>query len=428
MSGKAAINLATVGTAELEAMSVQVFTGALESMSGEAIARFRSMRKLSTHHRQALEKYLVEHPEKRGEGEAPPAPAASGSAKPVKAAKPVKPAGTPSGTPKRSPFPEFKRRLRAWWEGVDVKDLSRLEATRGKGKPEDKAAPPAPKHEPASHPAPEPAVAAPMPLEERTSVIQKIWGEGFSLPGGEDFFLNLVKGAKLAPNLPCLDLTPGLGGGMRAIARKLNVTVEGLERDPIFAMAGGMISDRLGMTQTAPIRSGNPESEPLTDGGYAAIFAREAFFTSGDRKRLLAMLAKALTDGGSLIFTDFILTDRLNKDETLTAWRAAERRKPLPATREDYSELLQELRYQVKVCDDLSTQYIHLIQAGWKQLHSCLQTAKLPPETAEMLMEEGNLWLARSRALESGHLRLLHVHAVMHRAPKRALSDSMKIE
>lgn len=215
---------------------------------------------------------------------------------------------------------------------------------------------------------------------------------------------------------------------MRAIARARKLTVEGIERDPLFAMTGGTISDRLGMTKEAPIRCGDPETETLTEGHYAAVFARETFYCYADRKPFLAAVSRALADGGSLIFTDFVLTDRLNKDEALANWRAAEPRKPVPATREDYSELLRELRYQTKVFDDLTAQYVSLIQAGWRQLHSYLQNAKLPPETATMLIEEGNLWLARSRALESGGLKLVYVHALMHKAPKRALSDAMTIE
>ena len=447
MSGNAGINLATVGTAELEAMSVQVFTSALETMSGDAIARFRRMRKLSTHHRQALEKYLVKHPEKAPEGEAPaakpaePAPGKPKAAKAPKTAKAAKASEKPADAAHRSPLPDFKQRLRAWWEGVDVKDLPLLDAARGKGKPEegpaaggtsDKSATPkspAPQPDEAA-PAPTPATAprSVIPGAERLDVIQKIWGKGFNLPGGQDFLPNLIKTINLPADRPCLDIAPGLGGSMRAVASARDVKVEGIERDPLFAMVGGMISEELGMTETAPIRSGIPETEELRQGYYGAVFAREALYCCADRKGLLSRIAGALADGGSLVLTDFILTDHMHKDETLKAWLAAEPRKPFPATRQDYSELLRELRYEVKTCDDMTAQYIPLIQAGWNQLHSCLQSAKLPPETATMLIDEGDLWLARSRAMESGGLKLLHIHALMHRAPKRALNDSMKIE
>lgn len=415
MSKNTGINLATVGTTELEAMSVEVFKSSLETMSGEAIARFRTMRKLSKDHRQALEKYLVEHPEKRAGGGGAPAPSD---------AKPASPA--PSGATRRSPFPEFKRRLRAWWEGVDVDDLALLDAARIKV--EDKSEKPASKKSEATPSETKDDSRPAEPTNERIEIVQKLWGEGFSLPGGEAFFLNLIKSTNFPAGHPCLDVAPGLGGGMRAVARTRKVAVEGIERDPLLAMTGGTISDRLGMTKEAPIRCGDPETEPLAEGRYAAVFARETLYCYTDRKPFLAAVSRALVDGGSLFFTDFVLADRLNKDEALTTWRAAEPRKPVPATREDYAELLRELHYQVKIFDDLTAQYVSLIQTGWRQLHSYLQNAKLPPETATMLIEEGDLWLARSRALESGGLKLIYVHALMHRAPKRALSDAMAIE
>jgi len=134
MSTATGINLATVGTAELEIMSEAVFKASLEQMSGEAIARFRRMRKLSSEHRQALEKYLVEHPEKRPGGDEPqPAQAPAKAGKSTNGAgKPAKPAEKRIGKSKPSPFAGLKLRLCAWWEGVDVKDLPLIDARRSK--------------------------------------------------------------------------------------------------------------------------------------------------------------------------------------------------------------------------------------------------------------------------------------------------------
>lgn len=437
MSGNPTINLATVGTAELEAMSVQVFTASLEAMSGEAIARFRRMRRLSNHHRQALEQYLIEHPEKRSPDDEELAAAtarptkAAKAAKPAMPAKPAKPAKVAGAkTAKQSLLPKLKLRLRAWWEGVEVEDLPLLDAARARGgkngsgsqrirreaKPGAEAA------------ASEATAEADVPQPELVDINQMLWGEGFNLPGGADFTLGLVRNVNFPAGRPCLDVSPGLGGGMRAIALTRKVTVEGIERDPLFAAAGAHASDHLGMSEEAPIRFGDPEAERLPEGRYAAIIAREALYCFADRKAFLVSASRALADGGSLVLTDFVLADRLHKDETLANWRAAEPRKPAPATREDYAELLQELRYEIKVCDDLTASYVPLIQAGWRQLLAHLESAQLSPERAGMLMKEGNLWLARSRALESGRLKLLHIHALMRRAPKRALSDSMTIE
>lgn len=413
MSTATSINLATVGTAELEVMSEAVFRASLEQMSGEAIARFRRMRKLSNLHRQALEKYLVEHPEKRPGGEEPPS-----VPPPLKSVKNPRPADKADGKSQPSSFAGLKLRLRAWWEGVDVKDLPLIDAARTKrpGRPDA-----APKQAPTSTQA-EPAP----PPEERVEIIQKIWGEGFSLPGGDSFFVDLVRNLHFPTGHPCLDVAPGLGGSMRAVANACNLTIEGIERDAALALRGGVLSGKLGMTNRAPIRCGDPESEKLGDRRYAAIFAREALFSFRDRKKFLALASDALIDDGSLLMTDFVLADR-TKSEIIDAWRTAEPRKPTLWTLGDYTELMAELRYQIKSCDDLTARYVALIQAGWQQLHSYLKSAQLPPEKATMLMSEAELWLARSRALEGGKLKLIYIHARMQSGPRGALINPMQI-
>ncbi|HEY4343802.1 MAG TPA: methyltransferase domain-containing protein [Parvibaculum sp.] len=425
MSESATINLATVGTAELEAMSVQVFASCLDTMSGESIARFRRMRKLSNSHRVALEKYLVDHPDKRpgGAGEAPP-PAAASVTGPGKAAAAGSPAktGKPAGTAKRSPFPEFKKRLRAWWEGVDIKALDNMDKARAAKTAN--AAPatpvaPAGKKAPAAIAAPAKGKAATEantdapPVMTRVEMLQKLWGDGFSLPGGEEFTMKLLQDVELPDGQPCLDIVAGLGGGVRAIAAQRNVVVEGIEIDAALAEAGRALSEGGGMAATAPILCADPLTHKFEAKRYSAIFARETLFTIDDRKKLLAHLAASLRPQGTMVLTDFMLADRKAGTEAMHAWRAAEPHKALPYTVDEYAELLDKSRFTVRACDDLSTEYGAFIQAGWKRLHTCLQTAKLPPETATMLMTEGNVWLARSRALESGQLRLVSIKAAL---------------
>ncbi len=179
MSERSTINLATVGTAELEAMSVPVFASCLESMSSEAIVRFKRMRKLSASHRSALEKYLIKHPDKRpgGEDETSSSKAAPSGAKGKKAKKKDKAtpkSAKPEGVDRRSSFPDFKTRLCAWWVGVEVKDLDTLDKRRGKKASPTKAknanAQPTAKSPPPAPPQPAP----PAPPMSKAEVLQTL--------------------------------------------------------------------------------------------------------------------------------------------------------------------------------------------------------------------------------------------------------------
>lgn len=412
MSDTTLVNLATVGSDELQAMPVAVFTSGLESMSADAIARFRRMRRLSATHRQALEKYLVAHPEKRpGQGAAEGDAEAGGKSKQKNGGK------SKGGKRESGIVMEFLLRLIAWWEGMDTDDVARAKGVVRRKKKK-AIAPPPPKLPAAAPPVAVAPAAPPEPPLGRIDIIQKLWGEGFSLPGGREFALKLMRPVTLEKNGLYLDLAPGLGGAMRAVAQTFGVTITGLETDVELAAAGQEISEQAGAAAIAPMLArpdGFSAGDFEPEGQYAAIFVREALFAVEAREAMLSYIGRALRDGGSLMFTDFVLAQDETDHDALIVWRNAEAMQVFPWTEDQYREALESQHYNIDRIDDLTAEYLPLIHAGWRHFHDCLQNAKLPPETAAMLMREGNVWLARSRALETGALRLLHVHA-LHRA------------
>ncbi len=80
-------------------------------------------------------------------------------------------------------------------------------------------------------------------------------------------------------------------------------------------------------------------------------------------------------------------------------------------TEAEYRAALEAQDYKVERFDDLTAAYLPFIKEGLRRFHDCLQNAKFPPETLTTLMREGNIWLARSQALETGQLSFVHIHA-----------------
>src|SRR5690606_34370998 len=72
---------------------------------------------------------------------------------------------------------------------------------------------------------------------------------------------------------------------------------------------------------------------------------------------------------------------------------------------------LEAQGYKVERFDDLTAAYLPFVKEGLRRFHDCLQNAKFPPETITTFMREGNIWLARSQALETGQLSFVHIHA-----------------
>lgn len=429
MSSETLINLATVGGDELADMPVPLFVSLLEGMSSDAIARFRSMRKLSTKHRTALERFLLEHPEKRvgGENFTPPVPVRQPRAK----AAPAAAKAAMVAKPKRDKFEReglgrVLLKFKAWWHGEPFDYVLKSDAELRRRTNHMQILK---KH---MREASQMAIPEPSKAElAKARIFEMLWGEGYHLPGGTAFALHLVKPVDFSLHRPCLDLSAGLGGGTRAVAKVYQLVVEGVEADKALAHTGQMLSAKLGFADTAPILNVSPRDMTIPAGQYGAIISRESLFAEADKTGLLAHLTQGLAEGGSLVLTDFVLADQFILDDSdgsevslpdgsappeanvMRAWQEAEDHKTNPIHLSDYKDLLTKFGLQIMQMDDVTESYLPMVLEGWQKFHNCLETVKLPPESTRTLEREGNLWLARSRALESGNLRVVYIHAVM---------------
>lgn len=423
----AVTNLATLGTVQLQQMSVREFTGGLENMSPDAIDKFRRMRKLREEHMKALEKFLRNNPHKRlQKRDKTSQKSARGQQRAQRQtkAKPAKKTNAAAAPAESDGYVRLGWRLQAWWEGVDVDAIkSRYELAKSTDKTFE-----------ANGRKRAQAAAAPAEEEEgryddiRLEVIGNLWGAGFSHPGGAKYALDLNKFVSLKSELTYLDLSAGLGGGTRAVARQYKLWLTGLERDKALAEAANDISIDEDMELQAPIRHYDPDNLQLEEAKYDVIFSRESLCSVDDRAEFLRRVGAALKPDGNLLLTDFVLTDRNRECDALRAWRESEPHTPRPWTMDEYRQSLNDLRYDVRVFEDVTAEYMPLIQSGWKRLVGTIEVGGLDPHFVDILMEEAKIWNSRHRALQSGRLRLLRVHALMRRGPKRALSDSMKVD
>lgn len=433
MGSQTLINLATVGGDELADMPVPLFVSSLEGMSSEAIARFKAMRKLSTKHRTALERFLLEHPEKRvgGEDFIPPRSMRDTQKKPAKPA----PVSKAKPIVKRDKFEReglgrLVIKFKAWWHGDTFEQVLKTDAELRRRASHMQILK---KHmrEAALVGIPEPSKAE----LAKAKIFEMLWGEGYHLPGGTAFALQLVMPVDFSLHRPCLDLSAGLGGGTRAMAKVYQLVVEGVESDKALASTGQMLSAKLGFSDTAPILHMSPREMTIPPAQYGTVLTRESLFAEADKEGLLAHLAQGLALGGSLVLTDYVLADQVVIDDmaatdteaspmeaAMANWKATEPKVPHPVHFSDYKDLLTKLGFQIERMDDVTEAYLPMVREGWQKFHNCLESVKLPPESTRTLEREGNLWLARSRALESGCLRVVYIHAVMTGLPDESSS------
>lgn len=384
-------NLATISRTDLQAMGKKEFLLSLQSMSPEAIKRFKSMRKLPEEHSQTLESYLltVTRPEVRsGAGKKPV------SRKPAKRPAPPKPTKAAKAKPAVDdnyvPFPD---RFKAWWHGTELPQDKDAAIHTKQGTPTQ-----APKVEAAEQ---TPAPVAPADTEWLDKIRARIWGEDFSLPGGDGVIMNMAKAVELKTGDHAADILPGCLGPARALADAF--------KTPVTCFFSPSDIERYVSAQQTDFNISVLDLEDPDFGTrvFDKLFCREVLCFVPGREKFLSKAAAGLRGGGHFVFNDVVTMNNAEDNPAVKAWREAEPLKPILNSMPEYTQHLTAARLETKSTANVSKSYIALIEADWRRLMESLETDPLPPEGVDALMEEGRRWQTRIAALKTGQVAVV---------------------
>lgn len=298
----------------------------------------------------------------------------------------------------------FRLRFKAWWEGVDPTVL----LARRKDDPN------------LSHPEyihlDEDDEGKKEWPKERLSFVQTLWGgeeqEEVVLPGGTEYTLMLAKPLGLDETKSVLDLCAGLGGGTRELSKSFNLWIEGMESDGELADHANDLSVQHGMEKRAPIGSFDPNTLELREKRYDAIMIRESLYAFTARPDIIKKAFNALKPRGHLLVTDYVLTKQDSLDEkAIEVWSESHPAKPYPWTFNEYKRAVLDLSMNLHIHEDRTEEYRQLVLNGWSAYVGSLTKSDLDRDTVNQLMQEAQYWLRLVRALESGHLKYMRLHA-----------------
>lgn len=288
----------------------------------------------------------------------------------------------------------FGMRLKAWWNGYDVRLIEQ--------------------------PLPEPVIPVhdvhyerpPLPWETgRIALTQRLWGKGFVSAGGEELVRELVKPCGLSSAMSVLELGAGLGGCARVMAESFGTWVTALEEDPTLAEAGAAISEAAGLAKRAAVSQADHDKLSLKPRGYDVVFAKDCFYRLADKKALLESLVPALKPQGQLVFTDYVLAPQPPQGEALFTWLQREPQTPHPWTLKHWTEALTSHGMEVRVAEDISERWLAVVREPWAALLEEARRGELPEDEAAVLLPEAELWTRRSTAIEAGGLRIYRFYA-----------------
>ena len=246
----------------------------------------------------------------------------------------------------------------------------------------------------------------------RLKLVQDLWDEGFSSPGGAEYILNMVKFFGLNPAMSVLDLGAGLGGATRTMSERFGVWVTGLEADENLAEAGMALSTKAGLAKKAPISHFDPKSFTYKPKSIDCVFSKEFLFTVEDKPAFLREVENLMKPRGQFLFTDYVLNMSGQDSMALEKWRDYEPNEPHAWTAQDYKQALVDLHLEVRVMEDISRDFNKLVTHAWANFIRRLEGQGVTPEDTPSLVDELELWTRRIQALESGDLRVFRFHAL----------------
>lgn len=303
--------------------------------------------------------------------------------------------------PEQFPDPTWRDRLRAWWHGDDyvMRHMVQDYTTRPAEPPEEAE--------------PEPVEEAPT-LERwtprRLQVVQKLFGEGFNQPGGEELMKPLIAPLGLNPNLSITELGSGLGGMSRLMARE-NLWIDAYEQDEDLVAAAIDIARQQGLKQRINMKAQSLDALQLKRRSVDAVVSKDGLMAVQDKRLLLAKIRAALKPGGQLMFTDFLLTGSTNS-RTYEVWHEREPVKPHLLTPEGLQAELESLNFVTCYIEDVTPE---LKQAVLHSFGRYAEEVKLRGKAVsdnerDWAISEGEHWAIRLSAFDANIIRQFRVY------------------
>lgn len=179
--------------------------------------------------------------------------------------------------------------------------------------------------------------------------------------GGFASSMELAQKAGIREGHEVLDLCSALGAGLRFLVRNFKVRGYGLDGTRHMFEEAKKRVNRDGMEGSIELKYGDVTAIPWPDASFDVVWGEDAWCYVADKDKQLGEAARVLRKGGTIAFTDWVegpkgLTDadaeRINRFMKF----------PYLESRKGYEALLGKYGFEVKVSDDLTSEFADYIQ------------------------------------------------------------------
>lgn len=243
--------------------------------------------------------------------------------------------------------------------------------------------------------------------------MDRLWGMGHSLPGGDDYILEQFRVFSPSSAMSMLQVNAGMGGDGRSLALNFGTWVTSIEVSEPLVEVGMKESYKHGLEKKAPVISYVPERMKVRPNGFDVVFSRLGLHTLPDKERTIEQMCAGVKPTGHLLLIEFMPGDKPDRD-ALEHWAESEPTRPhlIPGPR--LAELIRAQDMDLRVVQDVSPDYRKMVMRGFATLLSGLKKRHLKedPQLGVALMQEAEIWMRRLALMDSGILKIVRFHAI----------------
>ena len=258
----------------------------------------------------------------------------------------------------------------------------------------------------------------------RLNVIEKLWGLGYTTPGGAESVKLLLPLLGLDEKKSLLLLGAGLGGISETMVEETGVWVTGYEPDKELAKLGQESMKRAGLQRKAPIRFDSMEDLKLKPKSFNAMMAFDGIHTVTDKKALFSAVTESLRLDGEMRFISYVLPDTNPPNPKVQIWCRHQNLVPRLWPQEAMLAMLNSLNLDVRPPDDITHEFRVRVLKSWMDFLSTMKKDELL-RIAGDLVGECERWADLITAIDTGGIKVMRYHCIKLPDQRKSVSELM---
>ena len=258
----------------------------------------------------------------------------------------------------------------------------------------------------------------------RLNVIERLWGERYTTPGGAMRVKQFAPLLHLDEKKSLLLLGAGLGGISETLIEDTGVWITGLEPDPELAEMGKASMARAGHKRKAPIHHSDMEAPKFKPKSFDGMLSLDGIHFVKDKKALFEAVTESLRLNAEMLFVTYVLPNTDPPSKKVEIWS---KHQSLPVhlwPAQAMMGMLGQLDVEVRPPDDITREFRNGVLQAWVNFLSTMDRKELLDKAADVV-GECEAWADMITAIDAGELKILKFNCIRIAERRKSVEELM---